>query len=115
LHAPALDDFPIVEYVRAKTEYNVRIENDATLAAMAEHRYGVGKGSSRFLAVASEPDPGVGFIENGKPVHTANGTMGDIGHVIVDPPGSRSCRQGCRGCLESVASASALEQRIIVP
>lgn len=108
-NVPALDDFPIVEYVRAKTEYDVLIENDATLAAMAEHRYGVGKGSSRFLAVALGTGIGVGFIENGRPVHTANGTMGDIGHVIVDPSGSRSCRQGCRGCLESVASALALE------
>jgi glucokinase len=110
-NVPALDEFPIVEYVSAKSGNKVYIENDATLAAVAEHRYGVGQGSNRFLTVALGTGIGVGFIENGKPVHTANGTMGDIGHVIVDPTGKRTCRQGCHGCLESVASALALEDR----
>ena len=110
-NVPALDEFPIVDYLSAKSGNTVYIENDATLAAVAEHRYGVGQGSKRFLTVALGTGIGVGFIENGKPVHTANGTMGDIGHVIVDPSGERSCRQGCHGCLESVASALALEER----
>ncbi len=110
-NVPALDGFPIVEYISNKTAARVFIENDATLAALAEHRYGVGQGSRRFLTVALGTGIGVGFIENGRPVHTANGTMGDIGHVIVDPKGTRSCRQGCHGCLESVASALALQER----
>ena len=110
-NVPALDGFPIVEYIGNKTAARVFIENDATLAALAEHRFGVGQGSNRFLTVALGTGIGAGFIENGEPVHTANGTMGDIGHVIVDPMGTRSCRQGCRGCLESVASALALQER----
>ena len=110
-NVPALDGFPIVEYVRNKTAARVFIENDATLAALAEHRFGVGRSSNRFVTVALGTGIGVGFIENGEPVHTANGTMGDIGHVIVDPKGTRSCRQGCHGCLESVASALALQER----
>ena len=81
------------------------------MAALAEHRFGVGQGSDHFLTVALGTGIGVGFIENGKPVHTANGTMGDIGHVIVDPIGKHTCRQGCHGCLESVASALALQER----
>lgn len=110
-NVPALDDFPIVKYVSKKSGTKVFIENDATLAALAEHRFGVGQGSKRFLTVALGTGIGVGLIENGKPVHTANGTMGDIGHVIVDPTGMRSCRRGCHGCLESVASALALQAR----
>jgi glucokinase len=108
-NVPALDEFPIVDYVSARFGTKVYIENDATLAAVAEHRYGAGQGSKRFLTVTLGTGIGVGFIENGRPIHTANGTMGDIGHVIVDPTGKRSCRQGCHGCLESVASALALE------
>ena len=110
-NVPALDGFPIVDFVSSNTGSKVYIENDATLAAVAEHRYGVGQGSNRFLTVTLGTGIGVGFIENGRPVHTANGTMGDIGHVIVDPSGKRPCRQGCHGCLESVASALALEDR----
>ena len=109
-NVPCLDEFPIVDYVSKKSGIKVLIENDGTLAALAEHRYGVGQGSERFLTVALGTGIGVGFIENGKPVHTANGTMGDIGHVIVDPTGKQICRQGCHGCLESVASALALQE-----
>ncbi len=111
-NVPCLDEFPIVDYVNNKSGSQVFIENDATLAALAEHRFGVGQGSDRFLTVALGTGIGVGFIENGKPVHTANGTMGDIGHVIVDPTGTRTCRQGCHGCLESVASALALQDTL---
>jgi glucokinase len=107
----ALDDFPIVRHVRERTGLRVEIENDATLAALAEHRFGAGQGSDRFLTVALGTGIGVGFIENGRPFHTSNGTLGDIGHVIVDPSGARSCRQGCRGCLEAQASAIALRER----
>ncbi len=110
-NVPCLDEFPIVDYIRQKSGSKVFIENDATLAALSEHRFGVGQGSDRFLTVALGTGIGVGFIENGKPVHTANGTMGDIGHVIVDPTGKRTCRHGCHGCLESVASALALQNR----
>ena len=110
-NVPCLDEFPIVDYVSNKSGSIVFLENDATLAAVAEHRFGVGQGSDRFLTVALGTGIGVGFIENGKPVHTANGTMGDIGHVIVDPTGKHTCRQGCHGCLESVASALALQDR----
>jgi glucokinase len=110
-NVPSLDDFPIVDYVSRTSGSKVFIENDATLAALAEHRFGVGLGSNRFLTIALGTGIGVGFIENGRPIHTANGTMGDIGHTIVDPKGTRSCRQGCHGCLESVASALALQER----
>jgi glucokinase len=109
-NVPSLDGFPIVEFVQKKSGSRVFIENDATLAALGEYRFGVGQGSNRFLTVTLGTGIGVGFIENGKPVHTANGAMGDIGHVIVDPKGTQACRQGCHGCLESVASALALQQ-----
>ena len=110
-NVPSLNEFPIVEYVSKRSGGPVHIENDATLAALAEHRFGVGQGSDRFLTVTLGTGIGVGFIEHGQPVHTANGTLGDIGHVIVDSSGRQSCRQGCRGCLESVASALVLQDR----
>jgi glucokinase len=112
-NVPSLYGFPIVEYVRNKTGNNVFIENDATLAAIAEHCFGVGQGSNRFLTVTLGTGIGVGFVESGRPVHTSNGTLGDIGHVIVDPSGERTCRLGCHGCLESTASALALEERFL--
>jgi glucokinase len=107
----SLNGFPIAEHLSEKSRTAVWIENDATLAALGEFRFGAGRGSARFLTVTQGTGIGVGFIESGRPVHTANGTMGDIGHVIVDPLGARQCRHGCHGCLESVASALAMEER----
>lgn len=107
-----LNGFPIIQHVTAKTGLAVAIENDATLAAFAEQRFGVGRASRRFMTVTLGTGIGVGFIVNGCPVHTANGTLADIGHVIVDPSGRRTCRQGCHGCLESVASGLALGDRL---
>jgi glucokinase len=51
---------------------------------------------------------GVALLVGGRPVGVIGGTLGDAGHVVVDPAGARSCRLGCRGCLESVASGIAL-------
>ncbi len=110
-NVPSLNGFPIVEHVQARTGLHARLENDATLAALAEHRFGSGRGATRFMTVTLGTGIGVGFIENGAAVHTSNGTLGDIGHIIVDPLGARRCRQGCHGCLESVASSLALAER----
>ncbi len=107
----SLNGFAIVEHVRVRTGLHARLENDATLAALAEHRFGSGRGASRFMTVTLGTGIGVGFIEYGAAVHTSNGTLGDIGHVIVDPLGAQSCRQGCHGCLESVASSLAIAER----
>ena len=63
-NVPCLDEFPIADYVSKKSGIKVLIENDGTLAALAEHRYGVGQGSERFLTVALGTGIGVGFIEN---------------------------------------------------
>ena len=110
-NVPALNGFAIIEHVRARTGLHAKLENDATLAALAEHRFGSGRGAKRFMTVTLGTGIGVGFVENGAAVHTSNGTLGDIGHVIVDPLGARRCRQGCHGCLESVASSLAIAER----
>ena len=110
-NVPSLNGFAIVEHVRAQTGLHARLENDATLAALAEHRFGSGRGATRFMTVTLGTGIGVGFIVNGAAVRTSNGTLGDIGHIIVDPLGARRCRQGCHGCLESVASSLALAER----
>ena len=51
---------------------------------------------------------GLGIINNGKVFTTANGTIGDAGHIIVSPYSKSTCRLGCRGCLESLATSETL-------
>jgi glucokinase len=63
-----------------------------------------------MLMVTLGTGVGVSMIVAGRPLETAGGTLGDSGHVNVDPSARHRCRQGCTGCLESVASAEALER-----
>lgn len=82
--------------------------NDADAAAIAEareHPHGI---AGRMLMITLGTGVGVSMIVNGRPLETAGGTLGDSGHVNVDPDARHRCRQGCTGCLESLASAEAL-------
>ena len=103
-----LNRFPIADYVEKETGLPVWIENDADVAGIGEHRFGAGRGSPRFLMATLGSGIGTSFILDGKITVTANGTLGDIGHLIVDKQMRFRCRGGCLGCIESVASGLAL-------
>lgn len=85
----------------------VSIGHDATLGALAESRYGVGKGSRNLVYVTVSTGVGGGIIANGKMVTGAHGHAGEIGHLLVRP-GGQSCNAGCDGCLEGIASGGGI-------
>lgn len=109
-NVPLLDNFPLAAFLEKRLRLPVRVDNDATLAALAEHRFGAGRETKRLLVVTLGTGIGVGLIEDGEPQRPVRGCMGDPGHIIVDPGARWACRQGCHGCLESVASSLALER-----
>lgn len=85
----------------------VALGHDVRTGGLAEGRSGAGRGADRFLFVAL--GTGIagaigidGVIEAG-----AHGSAGEIGHVVVRPDGPE-CGCGQRGCLETLASASAV-------
>jgi len=90
----------------------VVVENDANALAMYEYLR-TGEDLSVVAVLMSESEKGIGggLIVNGGIVHGINDVGGEIGHVIVDPEG-KPCRCGARGCLETVASASAIVETI---
>ncbi len=110
---PYLNRFPIADYLEEKLQLPVWIENDATYAGVGEYRYGSGNNSSRFLLATLGTGIGLTFIENGNILATGNGTLGDIGHMIVDKDLTFQCRKGCWGCIESVASGVAINRDAI--
>ncbi|MFF0449045.1 ROK family protein [Streptomyces sp. NPDC004609] len=85
----------------------VALGHDVRTGGLAEGRIGAGRGADRFLFVPL--GTGIagaigidGAIESG-----AHGYAGEIGHVVVRPDGP-DCGCGQRGCLETLASASAV-------
>lgn len=103
-NVPALDGQPLAAEL-ATSSGPAALLNDADAAAVAEARH---HPESRMLMVTLGTGVGVSMTIAGRPLETAGGTLGDSGHINIDPSGRHRCRQGCFGCLESVASGEAL-------
>ncbi len=82
----------------------VSVENDANLGAIAEHRYGVGRGHDSSVFVKISSGVGAGIIIDNRLYHGSGGTAGEIGHLTLDEQGPL-CRCGSRGCLEAYTSS----------
>lgn len=88
----------------------VSIENDASAAALGEHRFGAGRGTRNLVHATLGTGIGGGIVIDGKLYRGARGLAGEIGHVIIDPAGPR-CGCGSRGCLEAMVSGVAFAGR----
>ena len=91
--------------------FPVAVENDANLAVRAEHRYGAYAGTGNLVYLNGHAGVGAGIIADGRLLRGGLGYSGELGHVQVDPDGPR-CGCGRLGCLETVASVSALIRRV---
>jgi len=86
------------------------LENDANVAALGEQWIGAGRGEDDLLLVTLGTGVGGGLVLGGKLFAGPGGMAGEIGHVVVDPKGP-VCGCGARGCLETLASATAARRR----
>jgi glucokinase len=102
-----LRDVPLGGIIAAQREGTVVVANDATFAAVGEHRVGAGRGVDDLVMVTIGTGVGGGVVAHGRPVLGANGFAGELGHLPV-PQGTRVCGCGATGCLEAHASGAAL-------
>ncbi len=85
----------------------VFVGNDADVAALGEHRFGAGQGVSSMIYLTISTGIGGGIIIDNKLFTGGNGMGGEIGHMVMDVHGVR-CGCGNRGCLETLASGTAI-------
>jgi len=86
----------------------VTVDNDATVAAWGEYRVGAGAGAaSSLLMLTVGTGVGGGLVLDGRLVRGAHGFAAEFGHIIVSE-GGPECACGNRGCLEALASGTAL-------
>ena len=85
------------------------VDNDATVAALAEHKFGIAAGCDHFICVTLGTGIGGGIVTNGQVYRGTSGAAGEIGHMTIDVNGPL-CGCGNRGCWETLASGSALER-----
>jgi len=97
----------IADAMEQRLRLPVAIENDANLGALAEMTWGAGRGCSNFAYIKAATGIGAGIVIDGRLLHGASGTAGEIGHTTLDESGAL-CYCGNRGCLETVASGPAI-------
>jgi glucokinase len=87
----------------------VFIDNDANVAALAEHRRGVAREARNVVMLTIGTGIGGGLILDGRVYRGATGAGAELGHVVVDLDGPR-CQGNCpnHGCIETFASGTAL-------
>ena len=100
-------DSPVSARLQRRWGVPVVLENDATCAGVAEHRYGAARGADSAVVVTVGTGIGGALIIGGHVVRGAHGMAGEYGHMSVVPDGLR-CECGGRGCWEQYVSGRAL-------
>ena len=100
-------DVPIIQEMAKYTDRPVYVDNDATVAGLAESVAGVSAGCANSLFITLGTGVGGGVIIGGKVFSGSHGVASEIGHMVVVADGE-PCTCGMRGCWERYASATAL-------
>jgi glucokinase len=104
-----IENLPIRDLVGERTGLPVFVDNDANVAALAEHLYGAARGAENAVMLTIGTGIGGGLILGGEIYRGATGAGAELGHMAIqmDGPG---CQGNCpnRGCVETLASGTAL-------
>jgi glucokinase len=84
---PGWDDVPIVAHFERTLGIPTRLENDANACALAEHRWGAGRGCRHMIFLTFGTGMGAGLILNGELYAGANDLAGEVGHVRLAEDG----------------------------
>jgi glucokinase len=107
---PAIEGIPLKEELEPRVGLSLTIENDNSAAAWGEFRFGAGSGARHLVYVGLGTGIGGGVVSEGMLLRGAQGAGGELGHVTIQATGPR-CACGNRGCLEALASGSAIGRR----
>ncbi|MBH0230647.1 ROK family protein [Halobacillus yeomjeoni] len=107
---PGWDEVAIVDQIKAHFSVDVQLTNDANVAALAEARYGNGRGFSSVFYITVSTGVGGGLVLDGKVFNGAQGYAGEIGNMILNPNGYHYSNLN-KGSLESYASGTAIGKR----
>ncbi|MYL37599.1 ROK family protein [Halobacillus litoralis] len=104
---PGWDDVPLVDEVQAAVDIPVYLDNDANAAALAEAKFGAGRGHSSSYYITISTGIGGGYVLDGKIVQGAQGYAGEIGNMILKPDGPSWSNLNA-GSFEALASGTSI-------
>src|SRR3984885_6423814 len=105
---PTWVDVPIRKLLEEEFHVPCRVENDANAGAVAEHRFGAGRGTEHMIFLTLGTGLGAGIIAAGSLYLGANGDAGEIGHVRLSPTGPVGYHKA--GSIEGWASGGGIAQ-----
>jgi len=106
---PGWDNVPLGSMISERFGVPAYVENDATAAALGEHRWG-GWQVDNLVYLTLSTGLGGGIVADGKLFAGAAGQGGELGHIVVDWQG-RECGCGARGCAEAYVSGTSIARR----
>jgi N-acetylglucosamine repressor len=104
-----IDDLSLVDAFRQRYQLPTFTENDSRVMALGEQAFGSALNKENALCINICDGIGLGMIVNGKIYDGKSGYAGEFGHINVVEDGLM-CTCGKKGCLETVASGTALIQ-----
>ncbi len=108
---PGWENVPLRERMSELLGFPVRLENDANAAALAEWRFGAGRGARNLVYLTMSTGVGAGLILDGRLYRGHRGRASEFGHSCVEWEGER-CACGQRGCLEAYLGGAAWTRRL---
>ncbi len=102
-------DVPFRDLMAERLGLPVFVDNDANAAMLAEWRFGAARGAGDAALLTIGTGIGGGLVVGGRLARGSLGAGAELGHMVVEADGPR-CQGACpnRGCLEAVASGTAL-------
>jgi glucokinase-like ROK family protein len=102
----------LTEYLKDHIGLPVYIDNDSSLIALAEQRFGIAKAQQNVMVINLGWGIGLGMIVNGEIFRGHNGFAGELSHIPLSDD-EKLCPCGKRGCLETVASMLVVVEKAI--
>ncbi len=104
---PTWIDCDIVARLRGIFALPAYLENDADSAALGECFSGSAQGCRQVVMLTLGTGVGGGVVLDGRVYRGAQGEHPELGHLPIDPDGP-ACYCGANGCLEAIASGTAI-------
>jgi glucokinase len=109
---PGWRSVPICDWLAAALGAPVHLENDANAAALAEWRFGAGRGARHMLYLTMSTGVGGGLVLDGR-LYRGTGNAGEVGHMTIDwGESAERCGCGRRGCLEAYCGGRRWTERL---
>ena len=107
---PCWRNYPLVAEVEQTFGVPVKLDNDGNAAALAEARWGAGRGYRNVFYATIGTGIGTGIVFDGRIYHGRTGAAAEGGHVSIDYRGPQ-CGCGKPGCIEVLACGPAIARR----